>query len=110
MKFLFDQNLSPKLPSKLADVSPGSAHVQDFGLDLADDDDLWEFAKLSEFAIVTKDEDFSTLSILQGHPPKVLWLQIGNCTTARVEGLIRRDLSEILAFMSDPSVGTFLLN
>ena len=32
MKLLFDQNLSPKLTGRLADVYPGSEHVADVGL------------------------------------------------------------------------------
>jgi predicted nuclease of predicted toxin-antitoxin system len=33
MKFLFDQNLSPRLVAALLDLYPGSAHVQEVGLD-----------------------------------------------------------------------------
>ena len=32
MKLLFDQNLSPKLVNRLADLFPGSGHVQSVGL------------------------------------------------------------------------------
>ena len=32
MKFLFDQNLSPRLPNSLADLYPGGVHVRDIGL------------------------------------------------------------------------------
>jgi predicted nuclease of predicted toxin-antitoxin system len=31
VKLLFDQNLSPRLPSKLADLYPGSQHVRELG-------------------------------------------------------------------------------
>jgi predicted nuclease of predicted toxin-antitoxin system len=44
MKLLFDQNLSPKLVSRLADLFPGSSHVQSEGLDSANDDQIWEHA------------------------------------------------------------------
>src|SRR3954466_15219370 len=37
VKLLFDQQLSPKLPPRLAGLFPDSAHVQDAGLDAADD-------------------------------------------------------------------------
>ena len=42
MKLLFDQNLSPKLVTRLADLFPGSLHVQSAGLDQADDEKIWE--------------------------------------------------------------------
>lgn len=40
MKLLFDQNLSPKLVKRLADVFPSSSHVQSLGLDGASDDQV----------------------------------------------------------------------
>ena len=87
MKLLFDQNLSPKLVNRLADLFPGSSHVQSLALDCAGDDQVWGHALLNEFAIVTKDEDYNNLSVVRGSPPKVIWLQLGNCTTARVEAV-----------------------
>jgi predicted nuclease of predicted toxin-antitoxin system len=72
MKLLFDQNLSPKLVNPLADSFPGSSQVQSAGLDCADDDQVWEHARLNGFAIVTKDADCNNLSVLRGQPPKVI--------------------------------------
>ena len=37
MKLLFDQNLSHRIVSMLADSFPASAHVRDFDLQRADD-------------------------------------------------------------------------
>lgn len=53
MKLLFDQNLSPKPVNRLAHLFPDSAHVQSVGLDCASDDQVWEYARLNGFAIVT---------------------------------------------------------
>jgi predicted nuclease of predicted toxin-antitoxin system len=110
MKLLFDQNLSPKLPTRLADLFPGSAHVQSFALDCAEDDVVWEHARLNGFAIVTKDADYDNLGVIRGHPPKIIWLQLGNCTTAEVEAACRARSSELEAFDQDSAVGTFLLS
>lgn len=109
MKLLFDENLSPKLVKCLADLFPGSTHVETVGLDATDDVKVWEFARRETYAIVTKDEDFGTISVLRGVPPKIIWLQIGNCTTAKVESAIRSRFAEIAAFEQDPSVGTLVL-
>jgi len=38
VKLLFDQNLSSRLVARLADLYPGSAHVQSLGLDTFSDD------------------------------------------------------------------------
>lgn len=86
MKLLFDQNLSPKLVARLADLFPDSVHVQSLGLDSADDNQIWEHARLNGFAIVSKDEDYNNLSVVRGSPPKVIWLQLGNCTTPLPSG------------------------
>jgi len=110
MKLLFDQNLSPKLVNRLADLFPASSHVQSVGLDCASDDQVWEHARLNGFAVVTKDEDYNNLSVLRGSPPKVIWLQLGNCTTGQVEAAFRVRFADLEAFEKDPGVGTMVLS
>jgi predicted nuclease of predicted toxin-antitoxin system len=110
MKLLFDQNLSPKLVNRLADLFPGSCHVQSVGLDCADDDQVWSNARANGLTIVTKDAAYNNLSVLRGSPPKVVWLQLGNCTTAQVEAVIRAHFADIEAFHQDPSLGTLVLS
>jgi predicted nuclease of predicted toxin-antitoxin system len=110
MKLLFDQNLSPKLARLLADLFPGSSHLQTEGLACANDDQFWEHARLNGFAIVTKDADYNNLNVVRGSPPKVIWLLLGNCTTAQVEALFRARCADIEAFDKDPSVGTLALS
>jgi predicted nuclease of predicted toxin-antitoxin system len=109
VKLLFDQNLSPRLVASLADLFPDSVHVQAVGLDIASDDALWAYALANGFVILTKDEDFNDMSILRGAPPKVLWLQMGNCTTSQIEALLRIHHAEIEAFSLDQTVRTFVL-
>ena len=109
MKLLFDQHLSPKLVGLLADLFPDSRHVQDERLDVASDEEIWEFAKLNDFAILTKDADYNNLSILRGTPPKVLWLLLGNCKTSEVVATLRDHASEIQEFGLDPTAGTLIL-
>jgi predicted nuclease of predicted toxin-antitoxin system len=107
MKLLFDQNLSPRLAGHLAVEYPGSAHVRDFGLAAAPDPTVWAFAGISGFVITSKDTDFQQRALLLGHPPKVVWIRLGNCTTAAVATLLRARLADLLAFEADP-VASFL--
>jgi len=60
-----------------------------------------EFAKENDYLIVTKDDDFEQRSILFGHPPKLIWLRLGNCKTSDIEFLLRRSIDILLAFNSD---------
>ena len=97
MKLLLDQNISPHLVARLADLYPGSAHVQSVGFDLAPDIPLWEYARENDFVIVTKDADFSDRSALLGYPPKVIWIRLGNCTTSEIESVLRTRYDEIVS-------------
>lgn len=59
MKLLFDQNLSPRLVNRLADLYPDSQHVFFIGLDPADDRVLWKYANQNDCTVLTRDSDFS---------------------------------------------------
>ena len=82
MKLLLDENLSDRLLDRLADLFPGSAHVKKLGLLGSDDLGLWQYARTHGFMLVTKDKDFQQLCVLRGAPPKVVWLRVGNRSTA----------------------------
>ena len=108
MKLLFDHNLSYKLVARLADLFPDSAHVRNVNLHEADDRMVWEYACANGFAIVSKDEDFHQLSFLYGAPPKVVWVRLGNCTTADIEQALRRNHTDLLHFEANEE-GAFLI-
>ena len=61
---------------------PGSIHVRDAGLMAKSDEKVWSFAAKNRFIITTKDYVFRSLSLLLGAPPKVIWLVVGNTSTA----------------------------
>jgi predicted nuclease of predicted toxin-antitoxin system len=102
LKLLFDQNLAPRLVARLAELFPGSEHVGEAGLAMADDKAVWDYAKAGGFAIVSKDADFRQLSFLYGSPPKVVWLRVGNRSIAQIEALVRAHAADLEAFDSDP--------
>jgi predicted nuclease of predicted toxin-antitoxin system len=110
MKLLFDQNLSRRLVTRLADICPDAGHVALLGLDCASDDAVWEFARANGYAIVTKDADFNDRSVLRGLPPKVIWLRIGNCTTGQAETAIREHQQDIEAFLADSAIGVLAVH
>ena len=89
MKLLVDENLSPDLAVKVADLFPESIHVRDAGLSSTADARIWEYAKQNGFAFLTKDRDFANLSLTLGAPPKVILLETGNCSAAEVERIVR---------------------
>ncbi len=101
MKLLFDENLPARLVKSLADIYPGSKHVEDCNLENSSDDEIWKFAKENGFTIASKDSDFEQRSILFGHPPKVIWIRAGNCSAETIAILLRRYSVVIHTFHAD---------
>lgn len=84
--------------------------MRDVGLQRADDATIWEFAKSNGYAIGSKDNDFHQRSFLYGHPPKVIWLRLGNCSTEQVAETLRRNVHHLSAFEADPQAAFLVLS
>lgn len=83
MKLLIDNQLPVALARYLESNGMESVHVQDVGLDFADDKSIWQYALERNFIIITKDEDFQAMANRQRSiPPQVVWVRIGNCRKA----------------------------
>lgn len=109
MKLLFDQNLSPVLVNRLQDLYPDSNHLYSLGFDQAPDTEVWQYARQEGFLIVTKDADFGELCLLQGFPPKIIWIRRGNCKTADIEAILRTHYDDIENLNNDETVGVLRL-
>jgi predicted nuclease of predicted toxin-antitoxin system len=106
LRLLLDQNLSAAdlaeglgLNGPLAAAYLDLAHVRDFALERADDTTVWNFAKDNGFAIVSKDSAFHQRSLVFGHPPKVVWPRLGNCSTSNIEVVLREQSSIVASFL-----------
>ena len=106
---LFDQNISPRLVERLADLYPGSIHVSMIGLGNALDIEIWQYAYDHDYMIVTKDADFSEFGLLKGFPPKVIWIRRGNCSTREIETILRENYSAISTLSEEPETGILTL-
>jgi predicted nuclease of predicted toxin-antitoxin system len=78
VRLLLDENLSERLLSAIVGLFPGSTHVRTLGRQGAADTAVWEIAREGGFVLLTRDEDFVSMSVLRGAPPKVVWLNTGN--------------------------------
>jgi predicted nuclease of predicted toxin-antitoxin system len=58
---------------------------------------------------VTKDSDFHEKSLLRGSPPKVVWLQLGNCSTREIQELLRHHVQSVRDLAADPDRGYLIL-
>ena len=109
VRLLYDHNLPPRLVQRLEDVFPGAAHLLDLGMERAGDGDVWEYAAVNGLTIVTKDSDFSDLSLARGAPPKVVWLRIGNSTLGQVELVLRAHHGDLAAFDAAPEASLLVI-
>ena len=109
MKLLFDENLSYLLVRRLAELFPESAHVRDVGLSGKTDEEVWRLAAAHGYCIVSKDDDFRQRSFVRGHPPKVIWIRRGNCSTENIERILRFHAESILHFANDSSASLLAL-
>jgi predicted nuclease of predicted toxin-antitoxin system len=100
VKLLLDENLSDRMIHRITDLYPDSEHVKTLGLINTDDVVIWEFAKTNGFVIVSKDSDFHQRSLLYGHPPKFIYLRIGNCPTSKIIQILRDNFDTIIQFES----------
>jgi predicted nuclease of predicted toxin-antitoxin system len=101
VRLLFDENLSPKLVEALGKEYPGSLHVRSVGLRGAEDTRIWGYAREHRLTIVSKDNDFRQRSFLEGSPPKVVWLEVGNAGTAAIAETLQRERGRLLAFEAE---------
>ena len=110
MRLLFDANVSHKLVRDLAGEYPDSAHVRDVGLSGAEDRQIWDHARTHGFVIVSKDTDFRERSYVEGFPPKVIWLDVGNAGTAAIAALLRRERERVDRFETLEEVSVLILS
>ncbi len=101
MKILFDQNISHRLINRIKDIFPEARQVRDLGIENSSDREIWEFAKLNEYTIITFDGDFYDFSVVWGHPPKIVWLRAWNQTTIIIESILRQHHHNILSFLDE---------
>ena len=107
MKLLLDENLSRNLCRSLSDFGEVS-HVAFQELIGVDDAMVWQFAAENGFVVLSKDRDFADRVVLQGPPPKVIWLRIGNASTADVARTLSGSLELVMDFV-DSEAGLLVL-
>jgi predicted nuclease of predicted toxin-antitoxin system len=109
VKLLLDENLSDRIIQRIVDLYPDSEHVKTLGLINTDDAVIWEYARMNGFMIVSKDSDFHQRSLLYGHPPKFIYLRVGNCPTSKITQILRDNLDTIIQFESSEAESLLVL-
>jgi predicted nuclease of predicted toxin-antitoxin system len=94
--FLIDAQLPPALAGKLRALGHDAEHVSDIGLAVAGDSEIWRAAITRGAVLVSKDEDFVTISHLNREECRLLWIRLGNTTNRALWKALEPLVSEIL--------------
>jgi len=101
LRFLVDAQLPPALARAISETGHIAEHVGDIGLLDADDEEIWQYAKKNDAAIITKDEDFVFRLRQDNYPATVVWLRLGNSSRQALLKWFLPLLDKILALSYD---------
>ena len=96
MTFLVDNQLPQALVRFFISRGQQAKHVLDLGMDEASDAAIWKYAGENDFVIVTKDEDFISLSLQNGTKNQVVWVRLGNCRTPALLAVFETALPKLI--------------
>lgn len=103
MRLLFDQKISYRIISKIKNNFPDAAQVNQLGIKNYFDTEIWKFAKKNDYTIITFDSDFFDYANIKGHPPKIIWLRLGNSKTDFLAEIINTRHGVISDFIQSES-------
>ena len=97
MRFLIDQNRSPRLAELLRESDHDAVHASELGLERADDRDLLGLAADEDRIVVSGDTDFGALlAMLRASLPSVILFRARNMPRAEQQAaVILRHLEDV---------------
>ena len=101
MKYLIDNQLPPALAQHLRANGLESMHVADVALDQETDRQIWQFAAVNGYVIVSKDDDFLLLAGADPKGPPFVWVRLGNCRNASLLAAFDRILPSLIQSLAD---------
>ena len=109
MRFLVDQNLSPRVAQGLEEAGHDALHVRDVGLARASDTEVLRLADEEGRVVVSADTDFASLLAQSGaaRPSIVLIRRTGARTSTRLTALLLANLPHVASDLEAGAVVVF---
>jgi predicted nuclease of predicted toxin-antitoxin system len=96
-----DAHLSPRIALWMReDLKRDAQALREIGLRDAEDEVIFERARVADAVVLTKDKDFVDLVSRLGSPPSVIWLRCGNTSEAELKQILSDHLEDVLRFIS----------
>lgn len=109
MTFLIDENLSFRLKRELADAFPSCRHVAEFRLLSSDDELVWERAREEGLTLLSKDNDLEAIVTRKGHPPRLVWIRLGNVSTNEIAKSLIAHAESVRRFINQRADGVMII-
>lgn len=108
MRFLIDNALSPILAEQLKEAGHDAAHVRDYDMQAASDEEILIRAQQEQRVVVSADTDFGTLLATRREPePSVVLFRHG--TERRPERQAETLLSNLESIKADLAAGSVVV-